>query len=55
VILSRFLRTLLFGVSATDPATFVIAAGVLLSAAARDVLGAGAPCDARRPLVARTE
>jgi putative ABC transport system permease protein len=34
VVLSRFLRTLLFGVSATDPATFVIVAGVLLSVAA---------------------
>ena len=34
LFLSRFLRSLLFGVSATDPATFVIVAGILLSVAA---------------------
>jgi putative ABC transport system permease protein len=34
VFLSRFLRSLLFGVSVTDPATFVIVAGILLAVAA---------------------
>jgi putative ABC transport system permease protein len=34
VFVSRFLRSLLFGVSATDPATFVIVAGILLAVAA---------------------
>jgi predicted permease len=34
IILSRFLHSLLFGVSATDPATLVVVAGVLLAVAA---------------------
>jgi ABC-type antimicrobial peptide transport system permease subunit len=33
MFLSRFLRSLLYGVSATDPTTFVLVAGVLFAVA----------------------